>query len=241
MSPFETTSVFEVEISKMNMEQTVRYLENMVDSKQVTQVVTANPIMMMAADQDEAYKQMMQAAELVVPDGAGLVWAAKRLGNPVQERVAGIDLMHRLLSLGQQRQWRVYFIGASAEVIGTAVKNLQKQYPQLYVCGYRDGYFGESADQQVVQDVKAAEPQLLFVGRSASQQDPWIHKYKHELGVPVMMGVGGSFDVISGKLKRAPRIMQALKLEWFYRLLQEPWRYKRMLDLPKFVMKIIKK
>ena len=232
--------IFDISISARNMAQTIEFLSDNIQSKKPTQVITANPIMIMAALNDPKYKEMMQQAELIVPDGAGLVWAAKYMQRPVQERVAGIDLMLNLLSIAEQQQWRVYFLGASQEVIQTAVANIRKQFPSLYICGYRDGYFGLNEDQQVIEDIQSAAPHLLFVGRAASQQEPWIHHYKNDLAVPVMMGVGGSFDVLSGKLKRAPKIWQWARLEWLYRLLQEPWRYKRMLDLPKFVWTVIK-
>jgi N-acetylglucosaminyldiphosphoundecaprenol N-acetyl-beta-D-mannosaminyltransferase len=113
-------------------------------------------------------------------------------------------------------------------------------YPGIRLVGCKDGYFSEEQDEEVIAEIREAAPDLLFVGRSADKQEPWIAKYKNRLGVPVVMGVGGSFDVLSGKLKRAPVLFQRLHLEWFFRLLQEPWRYKRMLALPKFVMKVIR-
>jgi N-acetylglucosaminyldiphosphoundecaprenol N-acetyl-beta-D-mannosaminyltransferase len=184
---------------------------------------------------------MMQQADLIVPDGAGLVWAAKKLKHPVQERVAGIDLMMQLLALAEQNQWPVYFLGASSEVIDAAINQLMKRFPALSIAGYRDGYFSAEEDQQVIEDIRQANPKLLFVGRAASQQEPWIQKFKYDLNVPVMMGVGGSYDVLSGRLKRAPKIWQSMKLEWLYRLMQEPWRFRRMLAIPKFMWLVMKK
>jgi N-acetylglucosaminyldiphosphoundecaprenol N-acetyl-beta-D-mannosaminyltransferase len=235
----EETQIFDIPISRMNMEQTVAYLTAAVEQGAPHQVITANPIMLMAALENESYKRMMQQAELIVPDGAGLVWAIRRLAEPVRERVAGIDLMRRLLTVAQERRWRVYFLGASAEVLEAAVQQIRQQFPQLLISGYRDGYFGNEQDEQVVNDIRETAPQMLFVGRSAAQQEPWIGRFKTQLSVPVMMGVGGSFDIWSGRLKRAPRIWQMLRIEWLYRLLQEPWRYKRMADLPKFVWHVL--
>ncbi|CAG7634165.1 N-acetylglucosaminyldiphosphoundecaprenol N-acetyl-beta-D-mannosaminyltransferase [Paenibacillus solanacearum] len=237
---FPTVTIFGVPISKMNMNQTVDYLAQAIDKRQPHQVITANPIMVMSALQDPAYMRMMKQAELIVPDGAGVVWAAGYVGNPVQERVAGYDLLQELMKAGQRRGWRVYMVGASSEVIEAAANRLKQLYPELKLVGFRDGFFGEKEDSDVIRAIREAKPDILLVGRSAATQEPWIAQYKEQLGVPVMMGTGGSFDVLSGKLKRAPLLFQKLRLEWFYRLLQEPWRYKRMLVLPKFAMKVIR-
>ncbi|OXM86446.1 WecB/TagA/CpsF family glycosyltransferase [Paenibacillus rigui] len=222
------------------MKDTVALITRMIESGRPHQLITANPIMVMTAVEDQAYLQMMKQADLIVPDGAGVVWAANYVGNPVAERVTGFDLIHHLFEIGQSKGWKVYLVGASAEIIEAAALQIKERYPKLQLVGYRDGYFQADQDQEVIENIRAHQPDILLVGRSASGQEPWIAKYKEQLQVPVIMGVGGSFDVISGKLKRAPKLFQKLKLEWFYRLLQEPWRYKRMLVLPKFVMKVIR-
>lgn len=231
--------IYGVPISKMSMDQTVAYLTNVIEQRQPHQVITANPIMVMAAQDDPAYLSMMQRAELIVPDGTGVVWAAKYVGEPVVERVPGYDLIHELMKVGESKSWKVYLLGASNEVIQAAAEKLRTVYPGIKLVGVRDGYFKDEHDAEVIQDIVDAAPDLLFVGRSAANQEPWIGKYKQQIGVPVMMGVGGSFDVLSGKLKRAPVLFQKLRLEWFYRLMQEPWRYKRMLLLPKFALKVM--
>jgi N-acetylglucosaminyldiphosphoundecaprenol N-acetyl-beta-D-mannosaminyltransferase len=114
------------------------------------------------------------------------------------------------------------------------------QYPGIVIAGFRDGYFGPDEDEAVVSEIMAANPDILFVARGADSQEPWIAKYKSKLAIPVMMGVGGSFDVISGKSRRAPKAFQKLRMEWFYRLLKEPTRYRRMLALPKFALKVLR-
>ncbi|WP_082360986.1 WecB/TagA/CpsF family glycosyltransferase [Bacillus sp. FJAT-28004] len=222
------------------MDETVNYLIEAIEGRQVTHVITANPIMIMSAVEDPNYSAMIRRADLIVPDGAGVVWAAKYVGQPVAERVTGFDLLHRLLQEGETRKWKAYLLGTSQEIIEAAAEKLQLQYPQVKIVGYRNGFFGPDQDEEVVEEIRAAAPDLLFVARGADTQEPWIVKYKHKLGVPLIMGVGGSFDVVSGKLKRAPDIFQKLRLEWFYRLLQEPKRYKRMLVLPKFVVKVVR-
>ncbi|MBD0384285.1 WecB/TagA/CpsF family glycosyltransferase [Paenibacillus sedimenti] len=232
--------IYGVPVSKMGMKQTVAYLTDAIEQRQPHQIITANPIMVMAAQEDPAYLRMMQEAELIVPDGTGVVWAANYVGEPVAERVPGYDLLHELMKVGEPKGWKVYLLGASSDVIQAAADRLKALYPGIELVGVRDGYFGADQDAEVIADIVQAAPDLLFVGRSAANQEPWIAKYKEQLAVPVMMGVGGSFDVLSGKLKRAPLMFQKLRLEWFYRLLQEPWRYKRMLILPKFALKVMR-
>jgi N-acetylglucosaminyldiphosphoundecaprenol N-acetyl-beta-D-mannosaminyltransferase len=235
-----TVSIYGVAVSKMNLLETTVWLTEAIAKRQPTQVITANPIMLMTAIEQPKYMAMMKRAELIVPDGAGLVWAAKYAGDPVAEKVAGIDLLHQLCSVGEQQGWRIFLLGAAPETVQAAADKLMALYPQLQLVGVRDGFFKPEQDDEIIRQIRQADPDILFVGRSADKQEPWIDSYKEQLKVPVMMGIGGSFDVLSGKLKRAPRIFIRLRLEWFYRLLQEPWRYKRMLLLPKFVAKVVR-
>jgi N-acetylglucosaminyldiphosphoundecaprenol N-acetyl-beta-D-mannosaminyltransferase len=224
----------------MDMQETVAYLTEAIASRRPHRVVTGNPIMLMVGLENPSFHRALATAELVVPDGAGVVWAARHVKQPVKERVAGFDLMHELLREGEKRSWSVYLLGASPEIIATAYANLQREYPGICFVGHRDGYFSDKEDGSVVAAVRAANPDLLFVARATMNQEPWIEKYQKVLGVPVIMGVGGSFDVVSGKLKRAPAFFRRMGLEWFYRLIQEPSRYKRMLVLPRFAFKVIK-
>ncbi len=235
-----TVPIYGIPFSKMNMEETVDYLTKAIEERRPTHIITANPIMVMAAVEDPKYGAMMRRADLIVPDGAGVVWAANYVGHPVAERVTGFELLHRLFERGESRRWKAYLLGTSQEIIEAAAEKLQLQYPQVRIVGVRNGFFGPEQDEEVVEAIRQAAPDLLFVARGAETQEPWIAKYKQRLGVPLIMGVGGTFDIVSGKLKRAPVIFQKLRLEWFYRLLQEPKRYKRMLVLPKFVVKVLR-
>ncbi|ASA26528.1 glycosyltransferase [Paenibacillus donghaensis] len=222
------------------MAATVAYLTDAVENRMPHQVITANPIMIMAALDNPSYMDIMKSAELVVPDGTGVVWAAEYCKEPVTERVAGFDLLHELLRVGESYHWKVYLLGSTPEVIQETSARLQMQYPGIVIAGYRDGFFGPDSDEEVIDGIKETAPDLLFVARGADSQEPWIAKYKSRLNIPVMMGVGGSFDVISGKTRRAPKAFQKVRMEWLYRLLKEPTRYKRMLALPKFVLKVVR-
>ncbi|GGH32858.1 WecB/TagA/CpsF family glycosyltransferase [Paenibacillus segetis] len=235
-----TVSVFGIPFCKFGMQDTVSYLTEIVSSGRPHQIITANPIMVMAAKEDPAYKKMMQQADLIVPDGTGVVWAAKIGGDPLTERVPGFDLLHELMKQGERRRWKVYLLGSAPEVIQEAARRLTLQYPDTEIVGFRDGYFGPDQDQEVIDAIVQASPDLLFVARGADTQEPWIAKHKAALSVPIIMGVGGSFDVISGKTKRAPMFFRKLRIEWLYRLLKEPTRFRRMLALPKFVLWVLR-
>ncbi|OXM15081.1 WecB/TagA/CpsF family glycosyltransferase [Paenibacillus herberti] len=233
-------SIYGVPFSRMSMDETMEYLTNVIEAKRPSQIITANPIMVMMGLEDAGFHRMLREADLVVPDGAGVVWAAGHIGYPVKERVPGFDLLHRLFLEGEERGWSAYLLGTSQEVIDEAAAKLQAQYPGTRIAGTHHGFFGEKEDPEVIARIRAARPHMLFVARSATTQEPWITRYKQELGVPLIMGVGGSFDIIAGRLKRAPIFMQKLRLEWFYRLLQQPSRFRRMLVLPQFALKVIR-
>ncbi|MEK4248290.1 WecB/TagA/CpsF family glycosyltransferase [Paenibacillus sp. FSL W7-1287] len=232
--------IFGIPFSKMGMKDTVQYLTDRINAREQTHVITANPIMIMSALEKPNYKEMMLKSDLIVPDGAGVVWAAQKGGDPVAERVTGIELLHELLKVGESHHWKVYLLGTTQEIIEAAAQSLQMQYPQVRIVGYRNGFFGADEDDEVVASIAELKPDLLFVARGAETQEPWIVKHREALGVPLIMGVGGSFDVISGKLKRAPEWIQKLRIEWLFRLLQEPKRLPRMLVLPKFMLKVMR-
>ncbi|WP_430111701.1 WecB/TagA/CpsF family glycosyltransferase [Paenibacillus sp. B1-33] len=239
MKDVPKVSIYGIPFSKLNMEDTVKLLVDHIDNGRSVQVITANPIMVMAALENDKNMAVMKQADLIVPDGTGIVWAANKFGDPVVERVTGFDLLHELMKMGELRKWKVYLLGAAPDVVQAAAERLQEQYPSISIVGYRDGFFKSDEDEKVVAQIREANPDLLFVARGADTQEPWIAKYRHQLQVPFMMGVGGSFDVISGKAKRAPMWVQKLRIEWLYRLAKEPKRFMRMLALPKFAWKVM--
>jgi N-acetylglucosaminyldiphosphoundecaprenol N-acetyl-beta-D-mannosaminyltransferase len=234
-----TVSLFGIHVSKLDMPATVAYLSEAIRTRSPHQVVTVNPIIMMNGLDQPAFMSILRRAELIVPDGTGVVWAARHIGNPVAERVTGFDLLHQLMEVGNQKSWTIFLLGASPETIKEAHQRLAKQYPNIHIIS-RDGYFGEAQDAEVIAMIQQVNPDILFVGRSTNTQEPWIDRYRAELNIPVMMGVGGSFDVISGNLKRAPKLFQKLQLEWLFRLIRQPWRYRRMLDLPRFAWRVLR-
>jgi N-acetylglucosaminyldiphosphoundecaprenol N-acetyl-beta-D-mannosaminyltransferase len=167
---------------------------------------------------------------LITADGQSVVWASRLLGDPLPCRVAGIDLMHRLIDLAEERRYRVFVLGARQEVLDTAIARLRHQHPGLIVAGYRHGYFGEDEGGAIAEEVAHAEPDILFVAMSSPRKEYWLARHGGELGVPLVMGVGGAIDVVANVTRRAPVLLQRLGLEWLFRLLQEPRRmYRRYL------------
>lgn len=199
-------------------------------------VITLGTEMVMHAQHDAAFCVVARGADLLVPDSIGVVWAARRQGFDVQ-RVAGIDLLERLAERGAREGWRFYFLGGQPGVADDAAARLKERHPGLIVAGCQNGYFND--EPAVVDAVRAARVDVLLAAMGSPRQEIWCRKHADALGVPVAIGVGGSFDVLAGRVQRAPRWMQWLGIEWLYRLVRQPSRAGRMLALPRFALKVI--
>ena len=190
-------------------------------------VTTANASHLCMMRRDSALREACQAADLTVADGMSVVWALRLLGRPVAERVAGIDLMARLLDAGSRNGLRVYFLGARPDVVGRLLAHCRTRYPGLEIAGARDGYFGPADEPAIVADIRARAPHFLFIGMPSPFKEVFAEHHRGQLQVPVVIGVGGSFDVLAGVIARAPVAAQRLGLEWAWRLMLEPrklWR-----------------
>lgn len=217
-------------IDALSFVETISEVERLIDARTPVQhcVVNASKAVMM--QRDGALRGIVSSCALVNADGQAVVWASRLLGRPLPERVAGIDLFMGLLGVAERRGYPVYFLGATDEVLGAAVARARRDHPRLAVCGARNGYWGAAESRQVVADVRAAQPALLFVGMPSPRKEYWLAENLEALGVPFSMGVGGSFDVYSGVVRRAPVLLQRMGLEWAYRFMQEPRRmWKRYL------------
>ena len=233
-------TVLKVPFHPVDMEGALEEIAGFIISGRPHQVVTANPEMVMAALKDGELMQILTGAELVVADGIGIVWAARRLGTPLPERVPGVELAAAALSLAAENGYRVYLLGGAPGVAAKAARRLVHRYPGLEVVGVQHGYFTPGEEEEVAARIAAASPHLLLVGLGMGKQEKWIHRHRQSLGVPVSMGVGGSLDVFAGRVRRAPAWVCRLGLEWFYRLLLQPRRLPRMLALPKFVLRVLR-
>ncbi len=194
-------------------------------------VVTPNPEFIMDAQKNQKFQQVLNGADLVIPDGIGVLYAAKILGTPLKSRVPGIDFATGLLKkLDECGGGRIFLLGSKPGVAEEAGENLAKIYPNLVICGCQDGYFKENAP--VVAKIRESQPDLLFVCLGAPKQEHFMAELGAETGAKMAIGLGGALDVLAGRVERAPERWQKLGLEWAYRLKKEPWRWRRMARLP---------
>ncbi|MBQ4422233.1 MAG: WecB/TagA/CpsF family glycosyltransferase [Schwartzia sp.] len=220
------------------MAQAVAQAERWMDERTGALIATANAEMIMNATRDEELMEILRAADLVVPDGAGTVWAAHHLGHAMPERVAGYDLTQALLKRAPEKNRRVFFFGSAPGVAEKAKRKAESLYPGIRVVGVRNGYFSEADEPGIIREIREAKPDLLLAALGVPKQEKWLKKHKDELGVPVSIGVGGTLDVMAGTAKRAPVWMQKAKLEWLFRGILQPKRAGRLLALPKFVFRV---
>ena len=205
------------------------------------QVVTANTEFVMEAQHNAPFRQCINDAALCVADGAGLIWASRYLGKPLPERVTGTDLLAALASRCADRGYRLYLLGAAPGVAELAAQRLQQLAPGLQIAGTYAGSPARGEELAIIERVRAASADVLCVAYGAPAQELWITRNRARLPVAVAMGVGGAYDFLAGRQKRAPRLLQRLSLEWLYRLYREPWRWRRMLALPHFVLLLLVK
>ena len=237
--PLKQVEILGVNVNSLTMAQAVEAVQQFIAEKKVALVATANAEMLMRATQDEELKDILNQADLVVPDGAGTVWAAGHLGEPMPERVAGFDLAQELMREAPSRGDRVYFFGSAPGVADKAKAKAEELYPGIQVVGVRNGFFSEADEPQIIADIRAAKPDILLAALGVPKKEKWLKKHMQELQVPVSIGVGGTLDVMAGVMERAPLWMQKAKLEWLFRGLKQPSRAGRLLALPKFVLKVV--
>jgi N-acetylglucosaminyldiphosphoundecaprenol N-acetyl-beta-D-mannosaminyltransferase len=235
---FQFIDILGVKFANLTRGDILSIIEKNIDSSRKTFVVTANPEIVMHAKNHPDYMETVSKSDMVIADGIGVIIGSKILKTPLPERVAGFDLLTELLRRGNEKNWRVFFLGAKDEVLQEAVGNVKNDYPNLIVAGSHHGYFRDE-DTSVAEMVKASGADLVFVALGFPRQEKWIETYMPSFDKGLFMGVGGSFDVLAGHVQRAPEIWQKLNLEWFYRLMKQPSRWKRMLALPLFIVEVV--
>jgi N-acetylglucosaminyldiphosphoundecaprenol N-acetyl-beta-D-mannosaminyltransferase len=199
------------------------------------QIVTLGTEMVVYAQSDARFRAIVNACALSLCDTVGLLAVARRRGAPLRERVTGVELIERLSAGAAAEGLSAYFLGGAEGVAADAVASLRSRWPALRVAGVRSGYFNENESAEVVRTIAASGARLLFAGLGSPRQEFWLAENLRETGCGAGIGVGGSFDVIGGRIERAPRLVRRLGLEWLYRLLREPRRWRRQLALPRFV------
>lgn len=235
---FPKVDILGVKVASLTMEEAVSQAERYMEGRAGTIIATANAEMILRAVKDDELRRILNAAALVVPDGAGTVWAAHHLGYAMPERVAGFDLVQALLRRAPARRQKVFFFGAAPGIAEAAKKKAEVLYPGLSVVGTRDGYFTPDEEPAIVAAIRAAAPDLLLVALGVPRQEKWLAKYQEATGASLSIGVGGTFDVMAGAVRRAPHWMQQAKLEWLYRGLAQPKRIGRLMALPQFVWRV---
>ena len=214
-------------IDRLDLSGTLAAVEDAIAARFYTQHMAINAAKLVAMHEDPKLCGIIGGCGLVTADGQSVVWASRLLGDPLPERVAGIDLMEALLGLAERRGYRVYFLGARPDVLSRALNRLLTRFPRLQIAGARDGYFAEDEADELCAAIRASRPDILFVAISSPRKEYFLGEFGPGLGAPFVMGVGGSIDVIAGITRRAPVTLQRLGLEWLFRLIQEPRRMFR--------------
>lgn len=231
-------SIRGVNFDNVSLDEAVGIVEGFIEGGGTNVVHTPNSeIVQLCVEQNEYYS-LINSADLIIPDGSGVILASKILGTPLAKgKVAGIELAERTLALSAERGYKVFFLGGKPGVADTAAQKMTGKYPALNIVGTNDGYFkktGEETDA-VIEKINNSGAQVLFVCLGVPAQEKWMSENREKINVRVMAGLGGSLDVFAGNVKRAPKIFIKLGLEWFYRLIKEPSRIGRMMKLPKFL------
>lgn len=237
MPLFKTVNVLDVPFINATEADFLTVLKDRISGHQNTFVVTANPEIVMYAQTHPEYLSLLQQADFVTPDGIGIIKGAEMLHTPLPERITGYDTMTHLLQWGNAQHKSVYMVGAKPEVIADVADQLAVQFPNLTVLGIHDGYFNDFAP--IAADIRDKQPDMVFLAVGFPKQEQLIDQYR-QASSGLWMGVGGSFDVLGQHIKRAPEFFQRHHLEWFYRLITNPSRLKRMMVLPKYLLEVRK-
>ncbi len=236
----DVVNILGVNIDKITAKAALDRAEELVKSDGVSVVYTPNPEIIMAAYEDEEFKNILNSADMCVPDGIGVVYGAKIIGKPLYERVPGFELCTALLERMSKFGGSVFMFGSKPGVAETAAEKLCEKYPGLKIAGTRNGYFKQEDEAEIIEQINASGADFLMVCLGAPKQEKWISMYRDKLNVKLCVGAGGSLDVIAGNVKRAPKVFIKLNLEWFYRLCKQPSRIGRFAALPKFIVTVMK-
>lgn len=231
--------VLGVPVHDVDLQETIDLLTEFVESRRPHQVATVNPEFIMRASRDVEFLRILRQADLCLPDGIGVVWASRVLGRPLKTRVAGVDTVWRLMGIAAERRYRVFLLGARPGVAERTAEVLRASYSALNIVGTYAGSPVPEEDESTGKRIRDAQPDIVLVAYGAPAQDKWIYRNGRRLDIPLAMGVGGTFDFISGVSRRAPLWVQRIGLEWLYRLCREPWRWRRMLALPQFALRVM--
>jgi N-acetylglucosaminyldiphosphoundecaprenol N-acetyl-beta-D-mannosaminyltransferase len=233
--------VMGIPFPKITQDRAVEMISEQIGRPQrkLFHVITVNPEITMACQKDASLRAIVDDAGLITADGIGIVMVSRLRGGHLPERVTGYDTLLRLLESGNRNSWSFYFLGADPATNEQACEVIRGKYPNVDIRGRHHGYFSQEEGERLVDEIASAEPDLLIVALGAPYAERWIHKHKARLNAKVAIGVGGSLDVIAGKVKETPELWKKWNVEWLYRLIQQPSRWRRQLNLPKFAVQAL--
>jgi N-acetylglucosaminyldiphosphoundecaprenol N-acetyl-beta-D-mannosaminyltransferase len=238
MTVMEKVDILGVPVDRSDMEGAMARVTALLDTDGTSTVYTPNSEMVVNAAKDKEFLEILKSGDLVVPDGIGLILASRIYGSPLPERVTGFDLMTRMLEMLDEGGRSVCLLGGKPGIAQRAAGNISRMFPSLQIKGTFHGYFKEQEVPGIVERINSSGADVLFVALGSPKQEKWISSNRETLNVSIAMGVGGSLDVLAGEVARAPAVFRKAGLEWFYRLVTQPWRAARMLSLPVFVFKV---
>lgn len=231
------TKILDFDVFNENKESLMNYVEGL----DKVNIISGNPeVLFNGLNNSLLKKSFNEKDSLIIPDGIGTVIASKLIKEPVKEKIAGIDVVKEVLIQADKKGKSVYFLGAKEDVVVKCVENIRRDYPKLKIAGYHNGYFDMDNCENIIKDIQKSNPWAIFVAMGSPRQEIFIEKIKNIMDTKIYMGVGGVFDIFSGNLKRAPKWMISLGLEWLYRVIKEPFRIKRLISIPKFLIVVLK-
>jgi len=235
------TDILGVSFDNVSPEEALAKAVGFLENDGADMIFTPNPEMVMLARRDAEFMEILNSASLLIPDGIGIVYASRLTKSKISRRVPGIDLLIDLFGAIQNTDKTLFFLGGAPGVAEAAADKVREGFPGLSVVEARHGYFRDEDDEDVIAAINAVKPDIVLVGLGFPRQEKWIYRYRDKLDTRLLIGVGGSLDVLSGKLRRAPKFFQKLGLEWLYRLLRQPKRIWRQRVLVKFAMVVLYK
>lgn len=234
-----TVDILGIPVDNVNMEEALLIVKDFLNTDGVHTIYTPNSEIMMAAQRDNYLKDILIQGDMLIADGAGVVLASKILGCKLPERVAGFDLVKNIFQISSEIKLKFFLLGAKPGVAEEAAVNIINKFRYAEISGYHHGYFSDEEQDGIINQINSSGAEILLVALGAPRQEIWIHENKNKLKVKICIGVGGTLDIFAGKAVRAPEFFREHGLEWLYRLFKEPWRFRRMLDIPRFLLLVI--
>ena len=235
-----TIPLLKVRVNDVDMREALAMCDEFIQSRKPHHIITLDASMCVMAEHDAKLRKVIEDSDLITPDSVGVLWACKRMGKSLRERVSGVELVEMLCSLSPEKHYRLFFFGSAPGVAEQAAEKMRLKYPGCEIVGTRNGFFTEKDNNDIIMQIQNAKPDILCVALGIPKQEMWISEHIQTLGVPICIGVGGTFDVLSGNVQRAPMWMRKLSIEWLHRLISNPRKIGKVMTLPKFVMLILR-